>query len=420
MLNILFVTPAFPPFTGGGERYARSLALAIVAAGHRVTVVTSSAQTEADFWQGAAQFPAGEVPTLPLTLIRCPLRPLPLGRTGLLAWRKGMVLLSALPGDQSGWLRRMAQAVPPITGLAATLATLPDDFDLVVGFNLSWEHAALAAWQFARQRRRPFVLVPFAHLGEGRHTRMARNATMDHQRHLLADADSVLALTEAEVAGFAAWGIVPRRIDVVGSGLDPTPALTDPAGIVASYDLQTPFALFIGRVNYDKGAIHAAQAAIALRRQGLPLTLALVGRTATDFDKFYSHLSPAARQAVRPLGVVSEEAKHSLLSQASLLLLPSRTDSFGIVLLEAWSHSKPVVGASVGGVGSVISDGQDGLLVPFGDVDALGQAISRLVSDDALNRRLGAQGQAKLQARYTWERVAERVLANFAQLVPRT
>jgi glycosyltransferase involved in cell wall biosynthesis len=408
-MRLLFVTPAYPPFTGGGERYVKSLAETLAGRGHAVTIVTSDAQQEQDFWQPRRE--AGRAISRredSLSIIRCPLMGWSGGWGGLLAWRKAMVLISSLPGNQSRLLGQMARRIPPIANLEAVLAGLEPP-DVVVGFNLSWEYAPLAAAQYARRRGIPFVFVPFAHLGDAGHRRVARNNTMDHQRRLVENADAVLALTAAEVDGFAAWGIRPERITVVGSGVDLPPPLPDPAGVLQQCRLRPPLAIFVGRVNYDKGAIHAAQAVIKLNQSGLPLTLALVGRIAADFARYYDRLSPAEREIVRPLGMVGEIEKHSLLREAAVLLLPSRTDSFGIVLLEAWLQGTPVVGARVGGVGSVIQDELDGLLVPFGDVPALAAAVQRLVTDIDLNRQMGADGRARVLAEFTWENVADKI-----------
>ncbi len=416
-MRLLFATPSFPPFTGGGERYARSLALELARRDHTVTVITSDARAEPDFWRAPRK---GTRATLhqdgPLTVVRCPITGWPGGRPALLAWRKLMVLTSMLPGDQSRLLTRMARRVPPIRSLDAVLSG-QERPDIVFGFNLSWEYPALAARRFARRRAIPFVLVPFAHLGESKRTRMARNNTMDHQRRLVAAADRVLALTEAEVRGFAEWEISTEKMSVVGGGLDAVPPLPDSAAVLIRTRLQPPFALFVGRATHDKGAIYSAQAVLQLRREGLPISLALVGRIAPEFSRFYGTLTPTEREIIRPLGVLSEVDKHCLLEQAQMLLLPSRTDSFGLVLLEAWIHGTPVIGAEAGGVASVISDGEDGLLTPFGDVAALAGAIRRLATDEALNRQLGAQGKHKVLTDYTWTQVADKVLAQVAPLL---
>ncbi|MCI0728277.1 MAG: glycosyltransferase family 4 protein [Chloroflexi bacterium] len=413
-MHVLFLTPGFPPFPGGGERYARALALILAQHGHQVTVVTSTATVERDFWRPPAvpAAPAAENDG-PLQIVRCPLRGMPGGRPVLLAWRKAMVLLSALPGDQSRLLLRMARRVPPIVGLEEALARLPGEFDLVHAFNVSWEYPMAVAWVFAGRRNLPLVITPFAHLGVTGADRVTRNWTMDHQRRILAGADAVLALTSIEQAGLARLGIPPERLDAPGSGLDPLPATGDPAGALQRYQLEQPLVLFIGRASHDKGAIHAARAIGRLRRQGLATHLALIGQVAPEFHRYYRRLGPADRPYIHPLGLLSDEEKHTLLEAASLLVLPSRTDSFGIVLLEAWAHGKAVVGARAGGIPGVIDEGRNGLLVEFGDVAGLAVAIKQLLTDESRRQTMGQCGREKVLATYTWDQVGERVLASY-------
>lgn len=412
MAHLLFVTPAFPPLPGGGERYARSLALALLRAGHQITVVTSKAEQERDFWQGTAAVRPTNESDQGLQIWRCPLAPFPAGRRGLLAWRKLMVVLSALPGDQTSLLLRMTRLVPPLQGIEATLAR-QQNVDLVHGFNISWEHALVAAWQFARERRLPYVLTPFAHLGEGRRSRVARNSMMDHQRHILAGANAVHVLTRIEAEGFRFWGLQPREIVEVGGGVDPPPVIGEK---LAAGSLPKPFVLFLGRASYDKGAIHAVEAVQQVRGEGYDLNLVLAGQTTAELDRFLQRQNDLARASIHQLGLVDEVTKHGLLAEATALLLPSRTDSFGIVLLEAWQHGTPVVGAAVGGIQGVVDGGENGLLVPFGDVTALAAAIRLLLDEPARGEALGRCGQAKVTERYTWERVRERVLESYRRL----
>ena len=84
--------------------------------------------------------------------------------------------------------------------------------------------------------------------------------------------------------------------------------------------------------------------------------------------------------------------------------MPSRTDSFGIVYLEAWLNRKPVVAAHAWGVSDLITDGEDGLLAPFGDVPALAQALADLLADPARRAAMGLRGEQKVYQFHTWER----------------
>jgi glycosyltransferase involved in cell wall biosynthesis len=102
---------------------------------------------------------------------------------------------------------------------------------------------------------------------------------------------------------------------------------------------------------------------------------------------------------------------------AEALLLPSRTDSFGIVLLESWLHSRPVVAAAAGGIPAVVDNGKNGILVSFGDIPSLANAIRLLTEDQELNRILGDNGLQKLLTHYTWESVTEKVLDAYQEAI---
>jgi glycosyltransferase involved in cell wall biosynthesis len=97
--------------------------------------------------------------------------------------------------------------------------------------------------------------------------------------------------------------------------------------------------------------------------------------------------------------------------------MPSRTDSFGIVYLEAWLYRKPVIGARAWGVSDVIEDGVDGRLVPFDDPGALAEALSVLLKRPALRSEMGARGEAKVYRLHTWDKKYEAVRDLYVRLV---
>jgi len=410
-MHIAIVTPAYSPLPGGGERYVAALARGLAARGVRLTVVTSGATREADLWDGATAVAPEDDGTI--RVIRLPIRPFPGRRRGLMLWRKAMVVLSALPGDATASLRRMARRVPPIVGLDEALAGL--EVDLIHAFNVSWEHGLVAAHAAAVRAGTPWVVTPFAHLGAGAGDRVARNSTMAHQMDILRAAWRVLVLTRVEQDGLARFGLPPERCAVIGGGVDDPPGdvAASPFATPAGRDWPAPYVVFIGRLSHDKGAIHAAEAIRRLRQRGREVALALIGSTTPEFDRFYRQLDAADRRGIRPLGVLAERDKHAVLAGSRGLLLPSHSDSFGIVLLEAWGHGLPVVAARAGGIPGVVDEGQNGLLAPFGDVAGLAEAVERLLVDEALARRLGEHGRAKVAAAYQWPVVAERVLSEY-------
>ncbi len=84
-------------------------------------------------------------------------------------------------------------------------------------------------------------------------------------------------------------------------------------------------------------------------------------------------------------------------------------ESFGIVLLEAMAAGTPIVASDIGGFADVLEDGEEGLLVPPRDADALAAAADRLLSDAALREQMGGAGTLRAE-HYSWERVSARVL----------
>lgn len=108
---------------------------------------------------------------------------------------------------------------------------------------------------------------------------------------------------------------------------------------------------------------------------------------------------------------------HELLSCADLFLLPSETESFGLVALEAMSCGAPVVASDVGGLPEVVRDGETGYLLPVGDIDGMAEAGRRILADADHHKTLAEAGRELAVERYSvdavvprYERFYERVL----------
>lgn len=411
-MHILIATPAFPPFIGGGERHTGTLARHLIESGQSVTVLTSAALNEPDFWLGRGEGVEVVDDSSGLRVIHLPVRPFPGGFRGLLAWRKSMVLLSSLPGTNN-LLQTMAERVPSFAKLDEAFGYIDKPVDVVHGFNISWEHAMMAGWKYANRNGLPFVASPLAHLGTDSRDRVALNSTMRHQRYMLSTADMLLTNTLIEAQGLQARGVQTVKFGVAGPGVDIPPSIAEFPETSVSWK---PYVLFIGRASYDKGAFHAVSAVLRLRERGSDIQLVMLGQETEAFRQFYDELPDSEKRYVHVLGFVEEGLKHAYLRDAKALLLPSRTDSFGIVLLESWFHGRPVVAASAGGIPGVVDNGKNGILVPFGDIPSLSNAIKLLIEDAELNEILGENGRQKLVANYTWEAVTEKVLAAYHEV----
>jgi glycosyltransferase involved in cell wall biosynthesis len=142
---------------------------------------------------------------------------------------------------------------------------------------------------------------------------------------------------------------------------------------------------------------------------GSDARLVLIGPSMGDFEKEFSSQPEHVRERILMLGMTDEATKKDAFAACDVFVMASSADSFGTVYLEAWLYGKPVIGAEAGGVPEVVSQGRNGLLVRFGRPVELADAISKLLADAELRRRLGEAGRRKVLDEYTWDAVFGRL-----------
>jgi glycogen(starch) synthase len=415
-VHFLHVVQLYHPVASGAGRYFRAIGERLAAEGHRVTVLATDAYDLEHIWMPGRRRvePATEwfngVQIVRLPIVRRPGPPLLYP-----ALRRLMTEISRLP-DTTPLLQRLATWTPRWPGVE-TFFEQYGPFDLVHATNITLDFALLPVFACAQRQRIPFLCTPFIHLGEPGSRAIVRYYSMRHQIDLLRRSERVITMTGLERDFLAARGVPHERLRVVGVGVTPEDLQGgDGDHFRAEQRIDGPLVLFIGALAYDKGAIHLVEAMQRLWRAGHPGTLVLIGAPLTHFEAFYARLPQSDRARIRFLPYAPESVKRDALAAADVFVLPSRTDSFGIVFLEAWCYGVPVIGARAGGIPDVITDGSDGLLVRFGDVAGLAQAIRSILDDRALARRLGAAGREKTLRSLTWDHVYARARTVYAEV----
>jgi glycosyltransferase involved in cell wall biosynthesis len=129
---------------------------------------------------------------------------------------------------------------------------------------------------------------------------------------------------------------------------------------------------------------------------------------------------------VRFLGEVAHEDVPRVLESFDVFAMPSTAEGFGVSALEASAMELPVIASDVHGIPDVVVSGETGILTPPRDVEAIADAIARLIEDPALRRRMGSAGRAYVQRHYRWddnvklmERLYERVVGRGVDSVNR-
>lgn len=107
-------------------------------------------------------------------------------------------------------------------------------------------------------------------------------------------------------------------------------------------------------------------------------------------------------------GSISEEALRAYYRDSDVFVLPSASEGFGFVFLEAMHYARPIVAANSGATPEVVRDGKTGLLVDYGNPEQLAGAITSLCLDEKLRKRLGAAGQTCLHTNFTFDQFKER------------
>jgi phosphatidylinositol alpha-mannosyltransferase len=164
--------------------------------------------------------------------------------------------------------------------------------------------------------------------------------------------------------------------------------------------------LFVGRPEERKGLPVLLRAFEALVEH-VPARLAVIGADADELSRYLP--DPAVARYIDPLGWVSGGELWRRLHEADVLCAPSLAgESFGMILTEAFAAGTPVVASRIAGYSDVVTDGEDGVLVPPADAQALGEELQRMYLEPERRRRMG-EAARRSSERFAWPRVAEQV-----------
>ncbi|MGC8472210.1 MAG: glycosyltransferase [Acidimicrobiales bacterium] len=261
-------------------------------------------------------------------------------------------------------------------------------------------------------------------------------ADMPHRRAeaeaaIIACSDAVLASCSVEADQIVQlYGADPARISVVAPGVDHAffaPGFRPQARRALGLPAGGTVLLTVARIQPLKGIDVAVRALAALCADGdgvpgAPFRLVVVGGpSGPRGEEEHARLLHVARElGVEGRVVFVPPQPHELLSTyyraADVCLVPSRSESFGLVALEAAACGTPVVASAVGGLTTLVDHGRTGFLVDGSDPDAFASCVRRLVADPLLAERQGCA--AVLRARdYTWREAASSLCAIHDELL---
>ena len=242
-------------------------------------------------------------------------------------------------------------------------------------------------------------------------------------KYLVKNCRLVYASSEADISVLEKLGVKRSQIKVVTNGVAPAyfKHVSDDRllEVKSKYDFpeHTPLLLFVGHLNPKKG-VDTLIEALAKIRPDKPWHLAVVGphtfpELVQDLKEMMQRLGIADR--VTFTGQVPFSDISILHQLADVFVLPSRSETLPLAILEAMSKSKPVIGTTVGGIPHQLRD-DAGILVQPDDVDGLARAIQKLLDEPGTRQAMGDKGYQRVIAEFTWAVAAQQALEGYNEL----
>ena len=237
------------------------------------------------------------------------------------------------------------------------------------------------------------------------------------EKHTLEHAAAVHATSEREAEQASAFGFDLPLVRTIPNGfaVDPAPVEAVSAATTAILE-RGPFILFLGRVNWKKGLDRLLRALPQI--DGARLVIA--GNDEENYGGVLQGIAANAGVADRVTfaGPVHGADKAALLAGAQLLVLPSYSENFGNVVLEAMAAGRAVVVTPEVGMAPAVRQSGAGVVVD-GDAATLAKGISQLLSDPTQRADMGARGRTVAGTRYSWAAVAAEMEALYETVAER-
>ncbi len=353
-MKIVVVSGIWPPDVGGPATHAPEVSEFLLARGHEVEVVTT-----------AAAEPAPEPYPVHWVSRRIPM--------GLRHLRVADVV------------RRVGNGADVVysTGMVGrtVLGTVLGHVPLVLKLTSDPTYERSVRYGFYRDDLESFQRVRDPRIGV---LRVARDLELKAATRIVIPSASLRDMA-------VAWGVPAEKVEVLPNPVV-TPELPARDELRARHGLEGRTLVFAGRLSIQK-AVDVALEALA-QLEGVSLVLAGDGPDADLLRRRASELPLDGR--ARFLGPQPREQVLELLGAADAVVLSSKWENFPHVLVEALGVGTPVIATATGGVTEIVTDGENGLLVPSGDPDAFAAAVRRYFDDPALQERLRAAARGSV------------------------
>ena len=377
-MRVLIANYEFPPVGGGASKVSYELAKKLVGKGHDVVVLTSQFGNLARFEE----------------------------RDGIIihrvwSWRKGI--------HDSGLRGAFTYLMSALPAMRRILKTEPIDvvhyfFGLPTGLLSLYSHGIAEIPYIVSLRGSDVPLYD----RDSSKLMLLHRATKSLSHRIWRSASRVFAVSDG-LRQLAEESFPDVSVEVIHNGVD----IIDPRLLsVRAHDVSSLRLVCVSRLIPRKGIADLLQALAGLTNVECELTVAGEGPIDTELKGLAAKLGISDR--VKFVGYKSPEELNQCYVDADAFVLPTRSDAFANVILEAMAAALPVIATDVGGVAEAVVDGETGILVEPKQPDQLASAIQVLANDRSLAKRYGRAGQERVLRHFTWTSISDRYIEAYS------
>lgn len=256
-----------------------------------------------------------------------------------------------------------------------------------------------------------YIIAPAFHTGENKNDPLRKKYFKKTAVPFFEYADKIILNTKAEQKAIMEFcneygiSLNPNKFVVTGQGvfLDQI-THGDGKKFREKYNLKYPIVFQMGTRNYDKGSINLIESMKLIWDKDIKCHLVFAGQHSDDFSKYLENIDEKYRQNILNIDNISDDEKWDMFAAGDIFSMISKTDSFGIVYLEAWAYKKPILACKNEALSEIVSHNTDGFLLGFNDIASISKTIEDLLKDKEKREEIGLNGYKKVSDKYDWSK----------------
>ena len=373
-MKILFVIQRYHPVIGGSEIFAKNF-VDYLSQRHQVTVYTTFVKNIKALWNKDISKLSETTP------LDYPLKRYDNLTPQEIKFDNAVEKLSLVTNHPGPFLPKLWE----------DLVLKKIDFDLIITTAFPYDHI-IPTFVACKKWKIPIIIIPLIHQ-EFPHLYLT-----GMRLNMLSQSDAIVTLSPSEKTLLENKGIDSKKIFIIKPGINPPQENLSNNKFRNNNSIPSDakVVLFVGSKSKMKGIYTLIESMKIIWKHEPKTILLTIGPNSKEFEKYLSQQKNDVRKKILDLGLVEEKQKQMAYEACDIVALPSESESFGLVFLEAWSYSKPVIGCKFSSTFDVIDNEENGLLVEFGNKDQLSQVIIRLLKNPELAKKFGMKGKQKL------------------------